>query len=208
MPSDRLALLSRWFCIPIRSGRAKPMPADDTVRRVRRLARPGTIILLNGPSGSGKSLLLKKVCSRLSAREVLSLDSVTMPDHALVDCFENEPLEATLSLLSRVGLGEAWSYFRKLNQLSEGQRWRAKLALALHRVRYAEKPVLVIDEFCAVLDRLTAAIVARALRRVIDARPSLCAIVATSHDDLVRALEPDVIVRCDFGKTTIVARTG
>ncbi len=208
MPSERLALLSRWFCIPVRSGREKPKVDEDTVRRIRKLARPGTIILVSGPSGSGKSLLLRKVCSRLSARAILSLDSITIPDDALVDCFQDEPLETTLSLLSRVGLGEAWSYFRKPSQLSEGQRWRAKLALALHRLRNTEKPVLVIDEFCAVLDRLTAAIVARALRRMIDAHPNLCAIVATSHDDLIRALEPDVVVRCDFGKTTIVARSG
>jgi ABC-type ATPase with predicted acetyltransferase domain len=138
---------------------------------------------------------------------MISLDSIELPNNALVDCFHDQPLNATLSILSRVGLAEAWTYFRKPKQLSEGQRWRARLALALERVRDDEKPVLVIDEFCAVLDRLTAAIVARSLRRAIDANPHVCALVATSHDDLVRALQPDVIVRCDFGKTTLIVRT-
>jgi ABC-type ATPase with predicted acetyltransferase domain len=208
MPSTRLAILAKWFCVPIRSGRRSPGLDETTIRRVCRLARPGCIVLISGASGSGKSLLLRRIRSRLAHRVVVSLDSIELPDRALVECFREQSLDATLSILSRLGLAEAWSYFRRPKYLSEGQRWRAKLATALEQTRNRENAVLIADEFCAVLDRLTAAIVARALRRMIDAHPTLCAVVATSHDDLVRALQPDVIVRCDFGKTTIVTRTG
>src|SRR5207248_9473630 len=106
-------------------------------------------------------------------------------------------------LLARVGLSEAWTYLRTPSELSEGQRWRFKLALALHRagamivsqesartsllaaggsprgdaeptgapahgydwreVRESS-PILACDEFAAVLDRVTAMVVARCLR--------------------------------------------
>jgi ABC-type ATPase with predicted acetyltransferase domain len=65
----------------------------------------------------------------------------------------------------------------------------------------------VCDEFAAVLDRVSAAIVARALRRAIDATPGLSAVVATSHDDLGLALRPDTLIRCDFGRR-LVEKTG
>jgi uncharacterized protein len=207
MSSDRLATLARWFCIPNRCVRNPPKIDEALLRRVQRFARPGRIILLSGPSGSGKSLLLRRLGRRLARRAIVSLDSIDLPDHPLVECFGNQPLGETLSLLSRMGLAEAWSYFRTPKQLSEGQRWRTKLALCVEKTRGATDAVLVADEFCALLDRLTAAIVARSLRRLIDAHSNLCAIVATSHDDLIRALQPDLIVRCDFGKFTLVCRT-
>jgi ABC-type ATPase with predicted acetyltransferase domain len=130
-----------------------------------------------------------------------------------------------------VGLAEAWSYLRTPNELSEGQRWRLKLAIAMSgatsrtrglrvlpktahsstgtgEARSSGVPsdlasdekrlILVIDEFAALLDRITASIVARCLRRAVDATDNLCAIVATSHEDLTRALAPDTIVHCDF----------
>jgi ABC-type ATPase with predicted acetyltransferase domain len=207
MSSKRLRLLAQWFCVPIRSARKQPIVEAKIVRQICRLVRPGRVILISGPSGSGKSLLLRRVRAHLARRTLIAMDAVELADAPLVDCFANRNLSDALSILSRVGLAEAWSYFRKPRQLSEGQRWRAKLALCAEQAKTAEKPVLLADEFCAVLDRLTAAIVARSLRRMIDSHPTLCAIVATSHDDLIRALQPDVIVRCDFGKITFVART-
>jgi ABC-type ATPase with predicted acetyltransferase domain len=59
--------------------------------------------------------------------------------------------------------------------------------------------VLAADEFAAPLDRITALVVARALRKAVSARPDLCAIVATTREDLATALNPDLIVHCDFG---------
>jgi ABC-type ATPase with predicted acetyltransferase domain len=59
--------------------------------------------------------------------------------------------------------------------------------------------VLACDEFGAVLDRVTAIVVARALRRAVSSRGDVCAVLATSHDDLRGALLPEVEVRCDFG---------
>ena len=111
--------------------------------------------------------------------------------------FQSDDLVDVLMLLGRVGLGEVWTYLRTPAELSEGQRWRLKLALGLWKLRNRQG-VLVADEFCAVLDRISARVVARCLRKTIDANPQLAAAVASSHDDLQAALRPDVVVRCDF----------
>jgi ABC-type ATPase with predicted acetyltransferase domain len=131
-----------------------------------------------------------------------------LPQAPLTDCFgEDLPLEDVLALLGRVGLGEAWSYLRTPDELSDGQRWRLRLAMGIHRARtqQTERAILVADEFAALLDRVTACVVSHALRCTVDACAShLCAVVATSHDDLVRALRPDVVLRCDFGTIEVV----
>ena len=80
-----------------------------------------------------------------------------------------------------------------------------KLAMALHRAcsSPSNAPILVGDEFCGLLDRVTACVVARCLRKSLDAMPNLAALVVTSHDDLAMPLAPDVRVHCDFGRTII-----
>jgi ABC-type ATPase with predicted acetyltransferase domain len=62
--------------------------------------------------------------------------------------------------------------------------------------------VLVCDEYAALLDRVTAAVVSRSIRKLIDVMPWLSAILATAHDDVIRPLQPDRVVHCDFGQVT------
>ena len=44
------------------------------------------------------------------------------------------------------------------------------------------------------LDRLTACVAARNVRRWVDRCPRVCFIAATTHDDLIDALQPDVLI--------------
>ena len=165
------------------------------------LPPPGAITLVTGPSGAGKSSLLRALRGTVDAHWI-DFDRLEPDAVPLVDCFDETPLAGALALLSRVGLCEAWTYLRTPSELSEGQRWRLKLALALHGSRHARgRAILCADEFAAILDRVTAMVVARALRSAI--RAPLSALVATSHDDLVDALQPDAIVTCDFERVFI-----
>lgn len=203
-PSDDDATAARDRAAPIAArGSASPpaLPPPPPLR-------PGTITLISGASGAGKSTLLRATRAAHPDRRWIDLAEMTpsaAPDAPLVDCFADLPLRAALALLAQVGLGEAWTYLRTPAELSEGQRWRFRLALALHEAARAKdgSPVIACDEFAAVLDRVTAAVVAHRLRRAIDALPHAAAVVATSHEDLEPALAVDVVVRCDFGRVEL-----
>ncbi len=121
------------------------------------------------------------------------------PRDTVIDCFPHRSVEDTLCLLGRFGLAEAAIYLLPPRSLSAGQQWRFRLALAADRLERARRPHLIIaDEFAAVLDRVTACVVAHRLRKLIDGSPH-AALLATSHDDIATALKPDHVIRCDFG---------
>ena len=217
--SARAALVARWFGVTDNQVRgrtgdgAAPTPAIDIAG--------GRLILLTGASGSGKSTLLRRLRrgSNRSARWV-DLNDIRLGQAAVIDAMaeamggegdDETTIVAALEALSRVGLGEVWSYLRTPAELSEGQRSRLRLALALARAKPPpDKPLRVLsaDEFAAPLDRVTALVVSRALRKAVTAKPDLCAVVATAREDLEVALDPDLVVHCDFGAFTVCERGG
>lgn len=199
MPTDRTREIVTLFGLPrARRRQRPPVIKRNTLRQI--LPEAGEIAFITGPSGAGKSSLLRAARTLLRSCEVIDLDLVKVPDRPIVDLFPRLPLDRALLHLGRFGLAEAWTYLRTPSQLSAGQLWRVRLALATERAsraRASAAPIVISDEFTSLLDRVTAAVIARALRRVI--APPLRAIVATSHDDLAGALRPDKIVECDFG---------
>lgn len=194
--------------------------AHEPRRRVRcpiDLPETGELMLLCGASGSGKSSLLRALRRRAARNKLIVIDlaRITLPEKPVIDLFNDLTLERTLKRLARVGLAEVWTWLRPPSQLSEGQRWRLRLALAIARVEASESAspnvhsLLVCDEFAALLDRVTASIVATVLRRTVRAHADrLAAIVATSHDDLHGPLEAEVTVECDFGRVSVTRKGG
>lgn len=202
--SWRAARVADWFGLPSgATSEAHSCTASGPTPDYIPAPVPGQILLLTGASGSGKSTLLRTIVNALpeAGFRPIDLAALTLPDVPVVDCLPELSIEAALLLLGRMGLGEAWTYLRTPSELSDGQRWRLRLALAVHESgRLATRgPVLICDEFAALLDRITATIVARSIRKIVNAFPRLSAVLATSHGDLIAALAPDRIIRCDFG---------
>lgn len=167
-------------------------------------ARAGTITLLTGASGSGKSSALRSamVTLRGQGREVVEVRSErgARAGRASVDLVGwgkgEEGVARAMRRLSQVGLGEARCFVRSAREMSEGQRERLWLAVALERAAKRVGSVVIADEFLARLDRATASVTARCFARAVR-REGVSAIVATAHDDLEGALGPDEIVRLD-----------
>jgi ABC-type ATPase with predicted acetyltransferase domain len=165
--------------------------------------RPGDLALFTGPSGSGKSSLLRAAGRQLGAVDVAAL---ALPDGPLIDALPG-PVDDRLATLAACGLSEARLLLRTPAELSDGQRYRLRIALAAAGYRVSGMgydrsptpdtpyPFLLLDEFAAVLDRPLAKVVAFNLRRLVS-RTGVGALCATAHDDLADDLAPDLWVRC------------
>ncbi|QNK01678.1 ATP-binding cassette domain-containing protein [Dyella telluris] len=156
----------------------------------------GDILYITGQSGSGKSLLLRDVAQQLreGGKNVISIDEVPLLDVPLVDQIGSDTREA-LELMSQAGLNDAYVWVRKPSELSDGQRYRFRLAKVLE----SGANVWVADEFAAVLDRETAKIVAFNISKAARTRGATL-VVATTHTDLTKYLGPTLTVEKLYGE--------
>ncbi len=162
-------------------------PAHTIAENLELPIQPQHLVLFTGPSGSGKSSIMRAVAQQLNAVDANLLE---LPDVPLVDALQG-PIENRLSLLAAVGLSEARLLLRTPAELSDGQRYRFRIAFALH----TQSMPIVLDEFGANLDRTLAKVVSFNLRKQLS-RMNRGALCATTHDDLADDLQPDVHVRC------------
>jgi ABC-type ATPase with predicted acetyltransferase domain len=165
--------------------------------------RPGDIVYLTGPSGAGKSVLLRELERCVPASDAVRLACIGLPqDRTVVDCFDGDVV-TSLQTLSAVGLSDVFSMLNRPCWLSDGQKYRFRLARALA----AGKPFVFADEFCSELDQITAATVAFNVHRLAK-HAGTTLVLASSRDDILMDLAPDVIVVKDFsGPAQVIYKT-
>jgi ABC-type ATPase with predicted acetyltransferase domain len=156
------------------------------------------ITLITGDSGSGKSVLLKAL--EKDIKQDIGLTSINISDiqpplgKPLVETV-GEAVEEALELLSKVGLNDAFLFLRSFEQLSDGQKYRYKIA----KMMESKAQFWIMDEFAATLDRDTAKIVAYNLQKLAR-QEGKAVLAATTHTDLFGDLKPSVHVHKRFGK--------
>ena len=124
---------------------------------------------------------------------VANLDDIKFnADLPLIDQIGKDSKEA-IKLLGRAGINDAYLWVRKPGELSDGQRYRFRLAKAME----SGADVWVADEFLAVLDRTSAKVIAFALQKVAR-QVGVTVLVATTHTDMVADLFPDLVIEKRF----------
>ncbi|MEM0915532.1 MAG: ATP-binding cassette domain-containing protein [Planctomycetota bacterium] len=196
-PTPRIAEIAAMFGLGLDTAQT-----IDVVPPIELRLRAGDVVFVTGPSGSGKSTILRLIAEQLHADQTIDLDRVEVPTgQTLVELWD-EPLPQTINRLSTAGMADAFVMLRRPEQLSDGQRFRLRLAAAIRETERTRQtpsanpdrfPVLLADEFCATLDRPTAHAIARGLAKW--ARRSNTTVVAAStHDDLLEPLAPDTLI--------------
>jgi ABC-type ATPase with predicted acetyltransferase domain len=155
---------------------------------------PTDIVYITGDSGGGKSVLLRALRRDLGD-EAIDLSEVAIDvDKPLIETV-GATVEEGLELLSKVGLNDAFLFLRTYGQLSDGQKYRYRIAKLIE----SKKQWWLMDEFAACLDRDTAKIIAFNLQKIAR-QQGKAAIAATAHSDLSEDLNPSVIVHKRFGQ--------
>lgn len=155
---------------------------------------PKDVVLITGDSGSGKSVLLRALLQDLGTEAVDMSTCHVASKKPLIETV-GKTVEEGLDLLSRVGLNDAFLFLRSYDQLSDGQKYRYRIAKLIE----SGAQWWFMDEFCATLDRDTAKIVAFNVQKVARALGKAL-VLATTHQDLFEDLKPSVHVHKRFGK--------
>ena len=151
---------------------------------------PG-ITYVTGYSGTGKSVLLRELLRKMPLARALE----DPPDEEAPLCeLLPMPMEEQLRHVAHFGLSEPRLLITPFNKLSDGQRYRARLAI----LAATGAPVHVVDEFLSTLDPTTAAIVAFNYQRYLR-REKTSAVIAGGRQDVLASLGPDRVVELDFG---------
>lgn len=162
----------------------------------------GDVIYITGQSGSGKSLLLRDLAKQMAERElkVVDLNEIEFEDKPVIDLIGKTTTDGA-NLLAQAGISDAYLYLRKPSQLSDGQRYRLKLA----RLLESGADVWVADEFGAILDRITARVVAYNMAKMAR-RFGKTFIIATTHLDLEQDLNPSLMITKRFREKIEIKR--
>ncbi len=182
--TEKVASVMRMFGLTV-----ERLSESAVTYKCRLEINDGDIVYITGPSGVGKSVLLRELEKAVPVLERINLDEIELPvEKTLVDCIEGDFLSA-LKLLSTAGLNDVFCVLNQPANLSDGQKYRFRLAAALA----SGKRFIFADEFSTSLDRITAAVIAYNIQ-LYAKRNKVTFILASSHEDILLDLAPDVLV--------------
>ncbi len=181
------------------TGAGRALGTEETLYdRFELEISPGQIVAVVGPSGAGKTILLREVAASVPGSIWLDADKLARCEEPAVALLGGT-LAERMEILSRCGLAEAPAMIAPAGSLSGGQLHRLALAMALSEARRRPDSVLLIaDEFAAVLDTTTASLLCRQIRKIVRSDTSWprppALLLATPHSELLAELEPDRVI--------------
>jgi ABC-type lipoprotein export system ATPase subunit/GNAT superfamily N-acetyltransferase len=187
--TDRTVNVAKAFGLGVDDEREHVLYRDFELRLVE-----GDIVYVTGDSGSGKSVLLRALEEDLGDEAINIDEPVVDQERPIIDTV-GATFHKALALLSRVGLNDAFLFLRDYRQLSDGQKYRYRIA----RMIDCGKSFWLADEFCSTLDRTTARIVAYNIQKLAR-RSGATLVVATTHTDLEDDLSPSICIRKGWGE--------
>jgi hypothetical protein len=193
--SDKAAAVCRVF------GLTADRLAERTVTHDCQVEiNDGDIVYITGPSGAGKTILLNELAQAVPASERVCLAEIELPaGKTLIDCLGGD-LYTSLKILSTAGLSDVFCILSQPAELSDGQKYRFCLAVALA----TGKKFIFADEFCSNLDRITAATIAYNVHKFAK-RNGVTFVLAASHEDILLDLAPDVLITKELcGPTQVI----
>lgn len=161
----------------------------------------GKVYYICGYSGSGKSSILRFIYQNLkSDYNIINIekwDRLEIPNKPLIEFFPNVDIDKKLSIMSKCGLGEAWKFISYYDDLSDGEKFRFVLYKSIIETFDKQNSILIIDEFCATLDRITAKAISSNIKKLADIA-GLTIILASAHDDLIDYINADYTIFKEF----------
>jgi ABC-type lipoprotein export system ATPase subunit/GNAT superfamily N-acetyltransferase len=136
--------------------------------------------VIYGSSGCGKTTILK----------ALGKIEETTFDHkkALISNFDFMDPEDAARVLTSMGLSSVPTWLRPFHTLSNGEQYRAALAMKVAKAKDGE--IILIDEFTSVVDREVAKAMSFALQKYVR-KHSKKIVLASCHFDIMEWLMPD-----------------
>jgi putative ABC transport system ATP-binding protein len=209
---DRGILLAETASLSYRYGDDAPL----ALRNVSVTLRAGEIVMLLGPSASGKTTLLSLIGTlrrsapgqvRLFGIDVGSAgdDQITRIRRRLRLIFQKHYLLRSLTVLQNVMVGaiaadnahrafrsDATEILKSVGLGDQVEKWPDQLSagqqqrVAVARALAGRPDILLADEPTASLDRESALVVADSIRRFADQRR--CAVLVATHDDRITGI--------------------
>ncbi len=164
---------------------------------------PGQIALVRGPSGTGKSTLLRAALKAIERRAGVAItppDLGPLRDRRVIDLLAESPgpVPEALRTLAAAGLADAMIPARFVRELSDGQRARLAVALVVRASlgcsSEGHPATILIDEIASTLDDATGQGLCIALARWVRRTEHVRVIAASPRNGAREWLAPDITI--------------
>lgn len=156
--------------------------------------RPGEIHALVGPSGCGKTRALRALARRCPDAHLVRPCNTRQAARPVADLFDGVDGAAAFDALAACGLADGRLWATRVRDLSEGERARLWLAVAMGRGHR----LLLADEFDGRLDWLGACALAENLARIVSQR-GIALLVTTHRPEVLAHLGPSRVLQLGDG---------